>query len=187
VRLATLRLYEQHLAGPSPASSVVLPPPLDVCAVASPAALGDVGAHWHPEAEVRLRAGQVCAVGRAPGEVVGYCWLTTSPAWVEEIARFVVPGPGEAYLYDAYTAPAWRGRGLFPAALAVLLAHGRARGLRRALIFVLDGNRASVRAIERAGFQAFQVVTRLEVCGVERLCYRGPRAGRHRVTLVERW
>jgi hypothetical protein len=51
---------------------------------------------------------------------------------------------------------------------------------------VLTDNRASRRAIERTGFELFQTVSKVEVCGLRRLWFRGPRAGRTRVTLVAR-
>jgi RimJ/RimL family protein N-acetyltransferase len=66
-----------------------------------------------------------------------------------------------------------------------LLAYARDQGRRRALIFVLTDNRASRRAIEKTGFELFQTVSKVELGGLRRLLFRGPRAGRARVTLVK--
>ena len=52
-------------------------------------------------------------MARAGTDVVAYCWLTGAPVSVVEIDRLLIPGPDEVYFYDAFTSPAWRGRGLF--------------------------------------------------------------------------
>jgi GNAT superfamily N-acetyltransferase len=150
----------------------------------SPDASGALGARWHPEAAQRFREGQACAVARAGTDVVAYCWLTGAPVAVAEIDRLLIPGPDEVYLYEAFTSPAWRGRGLFQALLLRLQHFARARGRRRALIFVLASNVPSWRAIEGAGFRMFQAVTKVEVLGLGHAWFRGPRSERARVSLV---
>lgn len=181
-RLVTLRVYERHLDAPAPSS--VLPPGVELAVADRPTALGGAKGRWHPEAEQRLRDGQVCAVARHETDVVAYCWLACTPVWVAEIGHAVVPGPEDVYCYDAFTMPGWRGRGLFSAVLAHLLAFAHARGRKRALIFVRARNRASRRAIERAGFEIVHTVSRVELCGLTRLWVRGPRSPSSRITLV---
>jgi GNAT superfamily N-acetyltransferase len=183
IRIATLNLYERCLDDPVPLAFAPLPPGLEV-EVHEPA--GDAPAPWHPEARARLAAGEACALVRSGDAVVAYCWSTTSPAPVEEIRRHVVPAGDEVYLYDAYTAPAWRGRRLFPAMLTVLLASARARGRRRALIFALAANRASTRAIEHAGFQRFLAISRVSIGGAGWLWVRGARSARAQMPLLRR-
>ena len=185
IRVATLNLYEQRLDRPVATASAPLPPGLELVIQESPGA-GEAEPAWHREAHARLAAGQACAVVRAQGTVVAYCWATTFPAPVEEIGCHVVPGGDEVYLYDAYTAPAWRGRRLFPAMLAALMRLARSRGKRRALIFVLASNFASARAIEHAGFERFQVVSRVEAWRARWLWWRGPRAARPRMPRLTR-
>jgi len=186
IRVATLNLYEQRLDRPVATASAPLPPGLELVLHESPAIAGDATRAWHQDAPARLAAGQACAAVRAQGTVVAYCWATTSPAPVEEIRCHVVPGGDEVYLYDAYTAPEWRGRRLFPAMLAALTGFARTRGRRRALIFVLASNRASARAIEHAGFERFQVVSCVEACGARWLWWRGPRSARPRMPRLTR-
>ncbi len=184
IRVATLCLYERDID--APVVGVPLPSDVDLSVWDSPASASDAGRPWHRDAERRIREGQVCAVARQGSDRIAYCWSTREPEWVAEIGRLVVPGPDEVYLYDAFTAPAWRGRGLFPAMLGRLVEYARAHGKSRALIFVLAGNRASRRGIERAGFQLFQAVSRARLGGLRLVWFRGPRAGRQRVTLVAR-
>jgi len=180
LRLVRLRVYERRIDAPAPPS--VVPPGVEVRVADQPLAAGDVGARWHPQAAERLRDGQACAIAHHETEVVAYCWLACTPVWVGEIGHTVVPGPEDVYLYDAFTMPGWRGRGLFSAVISPLLALARSRRRSRALIFVGAGNRASRRAIERAGFEIVHTVSRVELCGLTRLWFRGPRSSR--VTLV---
>jgi len=182
IRVVTLRVYERRLDAPAPPAA--LPPGVELSVWDSPLATRGVAGAWPPEAEQRLRDGQVCAVARHAQEIVAYCWLASTPVRVAEIGQVVVPGREDVYLYDAFTVPAWRGRGLFSTVLGHLLAFAHARGRRRALIFALARNRASRRAIERAGFEITQTVSRVELCGLERLWVRGPRSRSARVTLV---
>jgi GNAT superfamily N-acetyltransferase len=182
LRLVTLRVYERRIDAPAPPG--VVPPGVEVGVADRPLAAGDVGVGWHPQAAERLRDGQACAIARHETEVVAYCWLARTPVWVGEIGHSVVPGPEDVYLYDAFTMPGWRGRGLFSAVISPLLALARSWRRSRALIFVGAGNRASRRAIERAGFEIAHTVSRVELCGLTRLWFRGPRSSR--VTLVDK-
>jgi hypothetical protein len=181
-RVDTLCVYEQPVNGPGTVPA--LPPGVEFEVVDGPRAAADPAVAWHPDAEARLRDGQACALVRHGAEVVAYCWLADTPIWVGEIGRAVVPGPDDVYFYDAFTAPAWRGRRLFPSVLARLLSVAHARGRKHALIFVGAHNQASRRAIEHARFTLTHTVTRIEVLGLSRLWFRGPRPPAARVTLV---
>ena len=182
IRVFTLRLYEYHLD--KPASPGALPPGIKIEMWGAQAGADQDITRWHPEAAQRFAEGQVCAVAQAGADVVAYCWLTGAPVAVAESNRVLVPGPDEVYLYEAFTSPAWRGRGLFQALLLKLQQFANAQGRRRALIFVLADNVPSWRAIERAGFEMFQAVTKIEVLGLGFAWFRGSRSGRARVTLV---
>jgi RimJ/RimL family protein N-acetyltransferase len=181
IRVVSLRLYERPLALPT---SVPAPPGVEIAVWDSPEATSRAGA-WHAEAQARLRGGQVCGVVLHGSAVVAYCWLACSPVGVAEIDQVVVPGPTDVYLYDAYTQAAWRGRGLFTTLLLHLCAFAGASGRERALIFVSPRNRASWRAIERAGFKKFHTVSRMDVGPLGRVWLRRPRSRASRVTLVE--
>jgi GNAT superfamily N-acetyltransferase len=184
IRVARLCLYERWLEAPVPPGT--LPPGVELAVLEAPAQAREAGRPWQPEAEQRLREGQVCAVALHGGDVVAYCWLSQRPVLVAEIDRLVVPRNDEVYLYDAFTLPAWRGRGLFRVLLLRLLAFAHAKPWRRALIFARAGNRASRRAIERAEFQLFRIAWRAELWGLELRWFQGLGAGRSRVNFVAR-
>jgi ribosomal protein S18 acetylase RimI-like enzyme len=76
------------------------------------------------------------------------------------------------YLYDALTFEEHRGRNLYPALLYRILEHSREAGLRRALIFVMSDNIASIRGVQKAGFVEFQRVTYSTLLGFGRYTYQ---------------
>ena len=180
IRVITLRLYGQRIVGTTPPGNP--PPDIELEVWESPR---DKDVSWHLDGLRRFRDGQVCAVARHDKEVAAYCWLAYTPIPVAEIDRVVVPAADEVYLYDAFTVPAWRGRGLFTLMLRHLLAYARSQGRRRALIFAEARNLPSCRAIERAGFEIFQTVVRLDVLGFTRQWSRGRPPQASRITLVD--
>lgn len=181
IRTATLCLYERRLD--APVSPRALPDGVEVEILHSPSTPPVTGTGHRP-LERPLGEGEALAVARRGTAVVAYTWLTWEPVWVEEIRRILLPGPDEVYAYDAFTVPEWRGHALFPALLARLGAFARAEGRRRVLVFALDRNTASRRAIERAGFQLFGTVTRVDVWGLEWLWFRGFASRRARPALA---
>ena len=180
LRVDRLRVYERRLDAPAPPS--VLPPGVEVRVADQPLAAATSGPGGIPMPRSGSATARSCAIAHHETEVVAYCWLASTPVWVGEIGHAVVPGPEDVYLYDAFTMPGWRGRGLFSAVISPLLALARSRGRSRALIFVGAGNRASRRAIERAGFEIVHTVSRVELWGLTRLWFSGPKSSR--VTFV---
>ena len=82
------------------------------------------------------------------------------------------PRGDEVYLYDAFTFAEYRGQNLYPTLLQRILDFSRQQGLRRALIFVLSDNTASIRGVQKAGFREFQRVTYRNILGFARYAYR---------------
>jgi ribosomal protein S18 acetylase RimI-like enzyme len=105
-------------------------------------------------------------------KILSYCWVTQEPVEIGEIRCVMNPRGDEVYLYDAFTFAEYRGQNLYPALLQQILDFGRQQGLRRALIFVLSDNRASVRGVQKAGFREFQRVTYRNILGFARYAYR---------------
>jgi hypothetical protein len=76
----------------------------------------------HPLEELRERfaRGERCWVALALGagtdaaeQPVATCWVTRSGTGIREAGLDVLLRAGEAYLYDVYTRPEWRGAGAF--------------------------------------------------------------------------
>jgi GNAT superfamily N-acetyltransferase len=81
--------------------------------------------------EARLARGCRCFGGWLGGELAGYGWLSTKPEWIGELELEIVPGEGEAYIWNCFTLEHQRRRGTLRALLAGITARGRAEGLRR--------------------------------------------------------
>jgi len=85
-------------------------------------------------------------------------WVTRAGAWTREVKAYLVPPPGDAYIYESFTRPDARGRGIYPMALNGLLAWGRNADVARLWVAVEEHNTASIRAVTKAGFvEAFRV------------------------------
>ncbi len=107
-------------------------------------------------------------------KIVSYCWVTRKSVEIGEIGCVISPRADEIYLYDAFTFAEHRGQNLYPAVLQRVLEHSRDAGLRRALIFVMSDNVASIRGVRKAGFGEFQRVTYYNIIGFVRYSCRPP-------------
>lgn len=115
----------------------------------------------------RLRRGDRLFLAMMGATVVHVAWLTAG----QEVLAEAELGPHcrlptrvpVAMIEDCWTAPAWRGRSVYPAVLDTL------RGIAETtypLVFIgcLRGNRASRRGIEKAGFKLAFRMRRLRLC-----------------------
>jgi GNAT superfamily N-acetyltransferase len=86
------------------------------------------------------------------------CWIFTgyTPSYVAPAQRLELP-PGVVGLEDSYTAPAFRGRGVAPAAWTALGDLLAAEGARAVATPVAETNAASRRGVEKAGFEQVAV------------------------------
>lgn len=83
----------------------------------------------------RLAAGDKCFVARHGGSIVSALWAATGRAQCDYLSRGIPIGDDEAYMYDAFTAPQWRGQGLFPALTSEMHRYYRTAGKRRSICF----------------------------------------------------
>ena len=84
-------------------------------------------------------------------EPVGYGWMAMQTGGIEELDfSFAVP-PGNGYLWDFVTLPAWRGRGVYPHLLQEIVR--QEAEIARFWIGYEDRNEVSGRGIARAGFR----------------------------------
>ncbi len=121
--------------------------------------------------QARLDRGEQFWTAQNEQRIVSYCWATGHPVEIGEVRCVIRPRPDEIYLYDAFTFEPYRGRSLYPAVLHHILTGSRDAGLRRALIFVMSDNTASIRGVQKAGFKEFQRVTYATMMGFGRYTY----------------
>jgi GNAT superfamily N-acetyltransferase len=120
----------------------------------APAYAKDVGTDSAAGFRARLDGGSSCYLVTAAGRIVHSTWLSTGPAWTRELQRYLVPPAGDAYVYESFTRPEARGRGLYRFALQSLCALAAGEGIRRMWVAVEHANVASLRAVTKAGFEA---------------------------------
>jgi GNAT superfamily N-acetyltransferase len=125
----------------------------------APAYQTDIGTDPAATVVQRLSApGSSCWVARAEGRIVHASWVETVAAWMGEAERLFLVPSGDAYIYESFTRPEMRGRGVYPAVLATLSERLGARGIARLWIAAETTNAPSLRAIEKAGFsEAFRI------------------------------
>ena len=109
-------------------------------------------------ADVRRRLcrngnGQQCFTARHGGRLVHVCWVATGRAWIDYLDREVLLAPDEAYTYEAFTAPGFRGQNISPARSSYLQRTLRVAGYRRLLAVIMPENRPAFRPLEKAGYQ----------------------------------
>jgi SAM-dependent methyltransferase/RimJ/RimL family protein N-acetyltransferase len=118
----------------------------------------DEYAAFRPEtdpAEVRrrLQAGEMCFVARHDGRLVHACWVATERAWIDCLDREIALAPGEAYIYESFTAPDFRGQNVAAARSAYMQQALREAGYRRTVAVVVPENKVAFRPIEKAGYR----------------------------------
>lgn len=122
----------------------------------------------------RFARGEQCWTAQRDSKILSYCWATQAPVEIGEIRCIMHPRGDEVYLYDAFTFAEYRGQNLYPALLQRMLDYSQQQGLRRALIFVLSDNTASIRGVQKAGFREFQRVHYRNILGFARYTYQPP-------------
>jgi len=119
----------------------------------------DLPAYWAfrprvPEriARERLAGGDRCAVAWRDGRIVHCMWATRERGHSPYLRRDLLLAPDQVYLFDAHTAPAYRGYALALAAHGYLFRHCRAEGARRAVGIVAIENPLGARMVAKAGY-----------------------------------
>ncbi len=99
----------------------------------------------------RLASGQRCFATRVDGRIVDVGWLATQQVHVSYLRHDLILEPGDGYIYDSYTAPDLRARGLYQATSTHILRCCQEQGLRRAVVLYAPENRAPLTVARRFG------------------------------------
>jgi ribosomal protein S18 acetylase RimI-like enzyme len=100
----------------------------------------------------RFETGRQCYTAWVEGQLAAYGWVSLEDEKIGELNLRVKLLPGEAYIWDCATLPAYRRKHLYSALLAHILGELSAGGLCRAWIGADLDNVASQKGIARAGF-----------------------------------
>jgi len=115
------------------------------------------------DGEPQRKHNQRCLGARVNGRLVGTMWVAVSHAWLHSFKHELPLAIGEAYLFQAYTDPAFRGQAIAPAMSAELLRRLREEGYRRAIRITLPENQAALRAHAKAGFRKCAIIRRFRL------------------------
>jgi GNAT superfamily N-acetyltransferase len=124
----------------------------------------------------RLQTGRRCYAAWIAGEPAAYCWVSFAAEPIGEQGLRLNLAPGEGYIFDCATRPAWQGHGLYTALLAYIVRELRREGFARVWIGADTANTTSHSGIERAGFHAIVDLLDRPLLGL-RLMRLRPRPG----------
>ena len=118
---------------------------------------------WPEYIQGRLDSGAVCHGFFLDRRLVNIAWTTAG--YLELEAGATVGDSRSVGVFDCYTLPAFRSRGIYTEALVMLVHAFRQRGVDGLLIGVDPGNLPSIKGIERAGFEPLYRLSRLRRLG----------------------
>jgi GNAT superfamily N-acetyltransferase len=122
--------------------------------------------------ESRLEKSDRIFLAESEGNLVAYLFAATSKTDIGEIDDWLIVSQSEVYLYDAFTAPKARGKGIYPCLITYASVYFKNRGFKHALIFSTAGNSASIKGIERCGFSCYETVWYRNLLGWKSWRYR---------------
>ena len=118
----------------------------------------DIGTDSESSFRSRLSEDTRCFLVDDGTLLVHASWVTTERAWTRELATYLSPPDGDAYIYESFTRPEARGRGIYPYVLRNIVSWTAEHGLRRAWVAVEAHNHPSIRSVTKAGFdEAFRI------------------------------
>jgi GNAT superfamily N-acetyltransferase len=111
-----------------------------------------------PAIEERMQQGHRAWVAWLAGMPVSWGWVATDALAIGELGTARQLPPGNRYLWDFFTTPPWRGRGIYPRLLQTIIV--RDPEAQRFWVGHDFANTPSARGIARAGFREVGVVYR---------------------------
>jgi ribosomal protein S18 acetylase RimI-like enzyme len=116
-----------------------------------------------PRLEERFARGDECFVARHDGRIVCASWATRKEFLMSSMHYRYAVGPSEAYLYDSFADPAFRGRAIAPALGVHVLERFRCAGVTRATLAVHPENVANRRARAKNAFRLCERIDCLQL------------------------
>lgn len=148
--LWVLNLDAPVTRGPEPRVAVVF---RRVGPEASPLLARAMGLDDPAEVFQRFASGRHCYIASVEGVLATYGWVTLDEELIGELGLHIRLAPGEAYIWDCATLPAYRGLRLYSALLGYIVNQLRSEGLRRIWIGADMDNLPSQAGMALSGFQ----------------------------------
>ena len=118
----------------------------------APALAASTGSPTLLEITKRLESRRQCYAAWVDGQIAAYGWVSFVEEEIGELNLRIKLLPGEVYIWDCATLPAFREKLLYSALLVYILGELRAQDLCRAWIGADSDNLASQKGMARAGF-----------------------------------
>lgn len=157
-----LVLFARRVSPQAPARSG---PPDLVLRLATPADgpryARDIGTDSARSFRARLSESTRCFLVVHDEKIVHASWVTKAGAWTRELRRYFRPPSGDAYVYESFTRPEVRGRGVYPFALEGIVDRLAHEDVVRLWVGVEADNPSSAKAVAKAGFEpGFEIAYR---------------------------
>jgi hypothetical protein len=117
----------------------------------------------------RFETGRSCYTAWVEGQIAAYGWVSFTEEMIGELNLRLRLLPGEAYIWDCATLPAFRQKRLFSALLVYMVKELQAEPLCRLWIGADLDNVASQRGIARAGFRRVADLVVARVLGLRQV------------------
>jgi ribosomal protein S18 acetylase RimI-like enzyme len=119
----------------------------------------------------RFAAGRRCFAAWSDDAIVAYGWLSSGSECVGEMERIIDLPPGEVYIWDCVTLPAFRRQGLYSALLSFMATTAQAESVQRVWIGTGVANTPSLHGFANAGFRPALTVTYARLFRLKLLWY----------------
>lgn len=110
------------------------------------------------EVRSRLEQGHRCFIARHEGIAANAVWAATGSARIRYLDCEIQLAPDEVYIYESYTAPAFRRRHIAGARAAAMLQYFRGSSFTRMLAAVMPENAGGIGAALKAGYRPIGVI-----------------------------
>jgi SAM-dependent methyltransferase len=100
----------------------------------------------------RLSSGERCFVVRVHGQMAHATWVARKTVWIEYLGRWWSLPPSTAYLYETFTAPAWRGQGIAKSGILNILETLATEHFTTVTLVVMPENRVAFHLFRSMGF-----------------------------------
>jgi len=105
-------------------------------------------------ADERLHRGARCFLAWDGDQLAHGYWMGSDRVRIDYMEGDLILAPGDVYMYDSYSPPAYRGRGLAQAMGLHVMRIAREEGYKRAWCLPAIENRAGTRPVEAIGYRA---------------------------------
>lgn len=148
-------IWALNLDEPTPPITPRIPATFRLARLESVSALAEaMGPEASAEILKRFETGRRCYTAWVGDKLAAYGWVSFNEEHIGELNLHLTLLPGEAYIWDCATLPAYRQNYLYSALLVYILGELRSEKLCRVWIGADLDNVASQRGIARAGFKA---------------------------------